>query len=70
MVEPLDMDNQYCIREDIEPLEMYGAAAHTELDVNLPTWKPSCMRQRLLQLRPGGRTGRNNCAGMKIALRN
>ncbi len=51
LLEPLDMDNQYCIREeDIEPLEAM-VRLHTELDVNLPDLETIMhMRQRLLQL--------------------
>ena len=51
LLEPLDMDNQYCIREeDIEPLEAM-VRLHTELDVNLPDLETIMhMRRRLLAL--------------------
>ena len=51
LLEPVDEDNQYCIREeDIEPLEAM-VRLHAELDVNLAGLESIMhMRQRLLQL--------------------
>ena len=51
LLEPLEKDNQPCIREeDIEPLEAM-VRLHEELEVNLPALETIMhMRQRLLQL--------------------